>query len=47
MIKNLNIGHVFTTKSKINKIKFIKKPKFKLNNQVIKNFSRKLIAKKY
>ena len=24
MIKNLNIGHVFTTKSKINKIKFIK-----------------------
>ena len=46
MIKSLNIGHVFTAKSKINKIKFIKKPKFKLNNQVIKSFSRKLIAKK-
>jgi glycosyltransferase involved in cell wall biosynthesis len=46
MIKSLDIGHVFNAKSKINKIKFIKKPKFKLNNQVIKNFSRKLIAKK-
>jgi len=46
MIKKLNIGHVINYKSKINKIKFKKKPKFKLNNQVIKSFSRKLIAKK-
>ncbi|WP_075506004.1 glycosyltransferase family 4 protein [Candidatus Pelagibacter communis] len=46
LIQKLNIGHVFTPRRKINRIQFNKKPKFKLNNQIIKSFSRKLIAKK-